>query len=149
MLTIGPSWNSPPSSLVNASPQNAVGCNYMPGTSVNSGALTADTYPGTAQIVITGAGVLNFLGFYSADATARNVTTKIVLDGTQVLEVLIASGAQYQGGAVVGAFIYGGATVAAGIAFDQIPFFTSLSIFSKSSVSETNKHVIKYVARLI
>lgn len=141
MAIIGLNSDVNPSSLVNANPVS-INVNTLPGTNVASGALTADTYPGTAQINITGAGVLNFVSFYAADATSRTVTIKVVLDGTQIIEQASSTSATNSGAVVIGGY-------SGGLTFDQIPFFTSLAVFLKSNLSETDKAVLKYVTRLV
>lgn len=115
------------------------------GVAVASGSLTADTYPGTGQIEITGEGVLNLLYFYVTDTTSRDVTIKIEVDGTQIIEDSLSTiTTANSGGILVGM----GTNSMGAIALDQIPFSSSLKIFLKSSVTETDKCYLKYIARL-
>lgn len=100
-----------------------------------SGALTANTYK--TVLSFSGAGELNFCALSTVDATSRNCSLRITADGVVVYEKTVVSlGSQK---AIVGV---GGidSSVANGAAkFAPVPFFASLTVELKSSLTETDK----------
>lgn len=131
----------------NGNPTSEV-ASYTPGTTVASGALTADTYPGTGQLEITGQGVLEFAIAYAADATARTITAKIVVDGTTVIEQAKAVSAANTGVSAAGWCYMNSAATRYVLVPTNIVFKQSLKIFIKSSLTETDKVSLKYMARV-
>jgi hypothetical protein len=138
----------PTTAYYNGTPATGTGGNSAPGVSVLSGALTANTYPGTAQLAITGSGSLELAVLYAASTTPRSVTAKIVVDGVTVSEVTASMGTANAGVTIAGYFNWVSASDRALVGLTNIAFSNSLQIFIKSDITETNGVTLKYMARL-
>src|SRR5574343_351945 len=134
------SGNAAPKSIVNyystgggtAYPGDSGKTPYM-GKRILSGALTATQYAALAPFnPLSGAGMLNICAVYANDATSRTMGIKIDIDGTTVFDAACAAvTAQYSSIIAVGR--RGDAYL---ITPAPIPFYSSLAIYVKSSVSE-------------
>lgn len=137
--------NNPPTTVSSGAATGA-NLNSFPGVAVNSGALTANTYPTTAQVSITGQGVVGLVSAYNLDATSRTITVKVEIDGVTVTEgAIVGVSTTNTGVFVIGCGSTG--TTTSYFALDQIPFNKSLKIFLKTSDTQTDLAAIKYVAR--
>lgn len=99
-----------------------------------SGALTANTYK--TVLSVSGAGELNFCALSTVDAIGRNCSLRITADGVVVYEkTIVALDSQK---AIVGV---GGidSSISSAAKFAPVPFFASLTVELKSSLSETDK----------
>lgn len=135
----------PPTALLNTPITTDDIPNDVPGIQVLSGALTADTYPGTPQVSITGKGIANIAGAFGLDATIRTITLKIIIDGVEVIE----HGDTLPARTNVGFLAIGMYTDGFAGSFDQIPFSTSFQLFLKSDLTETDKSELIYLVRTI
>ena len=103
----------------------------------SSGALTADTYK--ELISVTGGGVVQCAMCRTMDTTSRTVGLKIVIDGVTVFDAVSSAITASNKGLIA---IGGGgpeSTYSVPLHAEPQPFFSSLSISIKSSVSETDK----------
>ncbi|MFA5261330.1 MAG: hypothetical protein WC450_08895 [Candidatus Omnitrophota bacterium] len=131
----------PPSSIINAFSDggvgdialNSAGISDVNGKQYASGALTADTYK--EILAVSGAGFVSFVAIKHVNATNRSVGIKIVVDGVTIFDAATTASA---------AATYG--LVALGMQAQQytwcedtpIPFYSSLSVSIKSSLTETD-----------
>ena len=115
--------------------------NNVLGKEILTGALTADTYA-TILEVTSGPGFLTILSVVANDTTARTLTIKLTIDGTEIFEATSDSITSADTGIIVLGTYEG-----AGILSDANgrPWKTSLKIEVKSSLSETDKSTV-YVA---
>lgn len=103
-----------------------------------SGAMTANTLK---QILsVTGRGCINWLGFWTADATSRTVRAKITIDGVVVLDSTSAAISTVLAGGIYIGEQYNGYVGE----FDPTYFNQSLLIEMASSLTETDKLAIAY-----
>lgn len=102
-----------------------------------SGAMTATVYK--AVVSVSGPGVLNLALCNCADGTARDIAMKVVLDGTQVVEVSAAAVALAGGGLVAAGWAAAPTSGVPSVQFDQLPFLNSMVVSIKSSLTETDK----------
>lgn len=131
----------PPKTIVNAysaggtSTATAAG-KYASGIkTIASGALTAGAY--SKILDIAGSGVISFLSAYAADATARTVGLKLVIDGATPFDATSNSVSAAESGVVAVGATFPSAPLA--VALQPMPFNTSMQVWVKSSLSETNK----------
>lgn len=100
-----------------------------------SGALTANTYK--TVLSVSGAGELNFCALSTVDATSRICSLRITADGVVVYEkTVVALGSQK---AIVGVGGIDYSVTNGAAKFAPVPFFASLTVELKSSLSETDK----------
>jgi hypothetical protein len=98
-----------------------------------AGALTANVYK--EILAVTGSGILQLAGVMSKDASSRTLGIKVVLDGATIVDVVSAAVADSTRSVIPIGLGGGSGTVSQ---WDRLPFFTSLSISIKSSLSETD-----------
>ena len=134
--------NKPPTTIVRLGQHTTLSLPIGDETVTASGALTANTYPGTPQINITGAGAFEFLAINSTDATARNITVKVVIDGVTVIEKTCTTSTTTRGLMFIG--LDQNASFGA-LAF--IPFNFSFQVYVKSTLTETDKQNIYSIHR--
>lgn len=142
--------NLPPKVIVNATSSSGYstqGRIDAKGASANvrqvgSGALTAATL--ATVLSVTGAGVIEWLGMWQADATSRTMRMQVTMDGTIAYDSTSAASATALSGAIV---IGGGGDNGAGVSTavtSLVQFKQSLVIKVASSLTETNLIVIGY-----
>ena len=132
----------PCTSIVNStSAGTAVNLGYDPPGIVKStlsGALDAGVYS-AALVDVAGSGYLTYCALNGVDATSRTLTLKVVLDGVIVYEATSA--------ALTNAQTYmlaAGCATPTGFVLDYIPFLSSLKLYVKSSLGETDKLKLWY-----
>jgi len=104
-----------------------------------SGALTAGAYS-AALVSVSGPGVLNLAYAYANDATSRTMGLKVVLDGTTVFDAVSdACTTQYNGVIAVG---YNESNAI--LAYQPLVFNSTMALYVKSSLSETDKITLAY-----
>lgn len=108
-----------------------------------SGALTANTY--LELVSLSTPGWLRICGVYRVDATSRTVGLKIVIDGTTVIDAVDAA----SGVTDKGWYAIGGGLGTSVIGLEAIRFNASLSLQIKSSITETDKIVLKYLTAVV
>lgn len=109
----------------------------------SAGATTAGVYK--SLVSVAGSGVLSVLLLQSLSAGPRNMSVKLTIDGVEVLERTKNAAAVIHMVNAVGAYYATSGTNA--ISFfnaDYLPFFKSLDISVKSSLSETDQIAIAY-----
>lgn len=119
---------------------------YLPafGTKVLSGALTGGAY--TELVSLSVPGWLRFAAIATNDATSRTMGLKIVIDGTDVYDVVSSTISTNEVGfAGVGNNINSPTAGASGVTFESFRFNSSLSLQVKSSLSETDKILLIYL----
>ena len=130
-------------SIVNVYSSGGQGYNATSGAygekTILSGALTAATYS-AALVSVSGPGVLNLCWAYANDATSRTVGLKVVLDGTTIFDAVSnAAAAQYHG-----LFAVGCVEDANNRSYQPLEFNSSMALYVKSSLSETDKITLAY-----
>ena len=135
---------SPPKTIINKWSAGGVAkinlscyTNWLPKIKSDlSGALVADTYK--EIISVTGAGVLEMAAVATEDATSRSIGIKVILDGVTAFD---ASSAVEAASSDFGMVAVGGIVSPSSFSLlpQDYPFYTSLSIQVKSSLSETDK----------
>lgn len=126
-------------------PPKSLNMNYVPQTGHSSaptqmqtitywsGALTANTLKNI--VTVSGSGVVQFLNFFTGDATSRTVRLQVVIDGVTVIDYTSAAiAANGNGICTIGAYLFDKLCD-----LDAVPFLTSLAINIASSLSETDK----------
>ena len=142
---------SPPAVIINRHSAGGVvsAANFSINTSfklILSGALTATTYK--EVLSITGAGVVSIALAYSVDATDRTIGLKLVFDAQAtaafdaVSDTFSTTG---RGIVAVGILEESGAVIIP----EPMVFNTSLSVYVKSSLNETDKIGLGVVYRTI
>jgi len=101
-----------------------------------SGALTANVYKELYSY--TGAGRVGLLQVATTDTTSRTVGLKVVIDGTTFYDEVSAATTTSSAGCPL---------IGSGGGYDTQPFYKSISISVKSSLSETDK--LKLGLRLV
>ena len=134
-----PGGGKPPIDVINLFSESAANRTMSTATSheILTGSLTADTYSTILEIT-SGGGVITALAVIAKDATARTLTPRVTIDGTEVFEqvsdTLNASG---EGVIVVGSFDGTYLQETGGVLWAS-----SLKIEVDSSVTETDKSSI-------
>lgn len=102
-----------------------------------SGALTAATYKD--MISVSGAGVLKFCAVAAVDATSRDISIRVTIDGVIVYEKTMTSIVTVDKGVVGIGACAAISTTDYAVTFDRIAFNASAVIAIKSSRTETDK----------
>ena len=134
--------NAPPKTIVNKfSVGGVTGIALGSANNYNkvtlSGALTANTY--LEMLNVAGSGVLNVAYVYTVDTTSRTVGIKVVIDGVTIFDAISAALTTTTDGIMAV-----GVSIGGHIIFEPICYNSSLIIYIKSSISETNKIGVCY-----
>jgi len=105
--------------------------------SAASGAMTANTLK--TALSVTGRGRVNWLGAYSADATARTIRIKVTVDGVAVTDQTVATSTAGHGLCAIGGGTGGNLTSNPSMTFQPVDFRTSLLVEISSTLTETDK----------
>lgn len=129
-----PGGGLPPISVINKNSSGNYGISTPTQFSILSGALSSDTYSTILEIT-SGGGVIQSLAVLGADATNRTITAKVTIDGNEVRE-LAGTISNTNAGVIVFGSIDGGAAL---LDTACVPWFSSLKIEVKSTLTETDK----------
>lgn len=118
----------------------AANYNVHNASKILSGDLVANTYK--ELLTVTGPGLIHIIGVGRVDATNRVLGLKVVIDGVTVFDAVDAATASADRGmfAILATGNLGVDGTGSGIVgSDSMPFASSLSVWVKSNLSETDK----------